>query len=131
MYKRTLILLSILIWQQTLFAQFDKLAFDITSSNKKVNLKIYENKNCDRHMILTYAGMKIHNNLLFNCCMCGGKIKESLDSVYLSNNMISIVQKTDDFKDSIVFFYLSEKKQYTLSSIYRTVWNRPDRKSVV
>jgi hypothetical protein len=43
------------------------------------------------------------NNTILSCSICGGKIKESLDTIYFKKKYLIIVQNTDDYSDKLIF----------------------------
>jgi hypothetical protein len=114
----------------SLKAQYNMLTHRFLSKDRAMVLSVFENENCDRRMVLQYEGKTLLSDSLFSCCVCGGKINEPLDSVYINTNTISIVQKNDSYKDSLVFTYRTKTKNYVLSSLYRTPWQYKPRVKV-
>lgn len=124
MRKLSLISFVFIVIHLTAYSQINILAFDFYSKNKAINIKVFDDSNCEkRKTILIFRGKTLSNDSLINCCLCGGKINEPLDSIYFSGKNISIVQKNDSYKDSLVFY--SVDSNFKLAYINRTYWNKP------
>ena len=71
----------------------------------------------EREFILKSKFEEIDSKTILKCSACGGKIIEALDTVILTNGRITILQSTDNNRDTILFIRL--RGVYTLDYFSR------------
>ena len=78
-----------------------------------------------RRLVFFNKDTSFYNDNILNCSVCGGMIKESLDTVYFYKNLLIIKQGVDDFTDKIIFKKI--KNNYKLITIRRLIYGNRNK----
>ena len=78
-----------------------------------------------RRLVFFNKDTSFYNDNILNCSVCGGKINESLDTVYFLKNLLIIKQGVDDFTDKIIFKKI--KNNYKLVTISRLIYGNRNK----
>jgi hypothetical protein len=128
MYKLQKIIyfiISLLYLNNRLIAQTE--TDTITIYNYQDTIRYYELENgLYRRLLFSNNCNMFMNDSILNCASCGGKISESLDTIYFFNNKLIIIQSTDLYTDKLIFKRISNN--YKLVFLIRTFYR--DKKTI-
>ncbi len=91
--------------------------------NHNDTIKFFELENgLQRRLIFTNRDTSFINDNIINCAACGGKLRESLNSIYFKKELLILTQSTDYSK--YILKFIKVKKDYRLLNQKRFFLNK-------